>query len=132
MSDCYRRSKRVASRVLDGEAVLVRMPAAVLHVLNTSASRIWVRANGARSAEQLAEGMDPAAVGAFLKEMVKLGLMELASAPSEKPDVFPQEVDVPLASGPPEVRVSEAVETLAGGSCLLLDEFTCGLGSAVV
>jgi hypothetical protein len=76
--------------------------------------------------------MDPSAVGAFLKEMVKLGLVEFASSPGEEPDVYPQDVDVPSASGPPEVRVSEAVETLAGGTCLLLNEVICGVGAAVV
>ncbi len=108
------------------------MPASVLHVLNSSASRIWVRANGVRPVERLAEGMAPAAVGAFLKEMMKLGLMELASSPGEEPDVYPQEVDVPSASGPPEVRISEAIETLASGTCALLDEIGCGVGLAVV
>jgi hypothetical protein len=104
----YKRSPRVGSRVLDGEAVLVKMPESVLHVLNSSASRIWVRADGVRP------------------------LMEFASSPGEEPDVYPQDVEVPSASGPPEVRVSEAIETLASGTCGLLDEATCGVGLAVV
>ncbi len=132
MEAYYKRSPRVASRVLDGEAVLVKMPESVLHVLNPSASRIWVRANGVRPVERLAEGMDPSAVGAFLKEMVNLGLVESASSPGEEPDIYPQDVDVPSASGPPEVSISEAIETLASGSCAQLDEGTCGVGLAVV
>ncbi len=125
MDGYYARSPRVASRVLDGEAVLVKMPESVLHVLNRSASRIWVRADGVRSGAEVASGLDPAASGAFLEKMVELGLMERAERPRDEPQPFPQEVELPPSTEPPAISVSEAVEVLAGGSCLLLDIMFC-------
>jgi len=116
MDGYYGRRTDVAGRVVDGEAVLVRMSDGMLHVLNPSASRIWMRADGARSGADLAEGNDPATVACFLKEMVDLDLMKRASSPGPEPEIFPQETDVPCSAEPPRIRISEPVETLAGPS----------------
>ena len=53
MNSYYCRCTGIASRVVDGEAVLIKMPENVLFVLNTTASRIWVRADGTRSGREL-------------------------------------------------------------------------------
>jgi len=125
MDGYYGRRADVAGRVVDGEAVLVRMSDGMLHVLNPSASRIWIMADGVRSGAELAEGRDPAAVAEFLKRMAELDLMERASSPRNAPEAFPQEVDVPFSEEPPRIRISEPVETLAGPSACMLGDFDC-------
>ena len=137
MDGYYGRCPDVACRVVDGEAVLVKMPGGVLHVLNPSASRVWLMADGVRSVAKLTrlaglaeiagptEGNDPAAVRAFLRRCVELGLMECASSPADEPEAFPQDANVPPSAEPPAIRASEVVETLAGPSCTIGD-FTCG------
>ena len=119
MDGYYRRSTGVASRVVDGEAVLVKMPEGMLHVLNPSASRMWVRADGARPASELARGVDEAAAAEFLSRMTELGLMEVAPAPGAEAAPFSQDADIAPSTEAPEIRASEPVETLASGTCIV-------------
>jgi len=121
----YGRRADVAGRVVEGEAVLVKLPEGMLYVLNPSASRIWIMADGVRSGTELAEGKDPAAVAGFLREMAELGLLERTSSPGPEPEDFPQEAEVPPSSEAPAIRISEPVETLAGPSACGLEEFPC-------
>jgi len=125
MDGYYGRRADVAGRVVDDEAVLVRMSDGMLHVLNPSASRIWMMADGTRSGADLAEGNDPAAVAGFLKEMEELDLFERAPSPRAEPEAFPQEAEVPSSSELPAIRISEPVETLAGPSVCDLIAFAC-------
>ena len=120
----YRRACGVASRVVDGEAFLIKMPENVLFVLNDAASRIWVRADGTRSGEELAgEWGRPSHGGreesqAFLDEMTERGLLLRSAEPKGKADVFPQEVTWPERGGsaePPRIKDTEAV--VASGGC---------------
>lgn len=114
MSRFYRRSRGIASRVIDGEAILVNMRARRLYVLNGGASRIWVEADGATGEEELLRGVDAGAGRSFLEEMERLGLMEAASERTA-PDRFPQEAGLPGSGGEaPAVKADEAVEVLAG------------------
>jgi hypothetical protein len=116
MDHYYRRSCRVASRVVGGEAVLVKLPESVLHCLSPSASRIWAAADGDRTGRDLAGGLGDAGAQAFLDEMVEKGLLERAEAPFAAA-AFPQEVDWPEEPSPPEaptIRSSEVIEALAG------------------
>ena len=117
MDGYYHRSPGVASRVVDGEAFLIKMPDNVLFVLNRAASRIWVDADGVRPGRNLAGGRDPEAHAAFLDEMVGLGLLQRSSSPREEADAFPQEVVWPAAEDfreRPEIRSSETVEAIGG------------------
>ena len=125
MDGYYRRSRRVASRVVDGEVVLVKMPEGVLHVLNPSASRMWVRADGCREAAALAEGLDPKTARAFLRRMAELGFMDRAESPREEAEPFLQEVELPCSTDAPEISEPEPVEILASGSCLLVGGDPC-------
>jgi len=111
----YRRSKNVASRVVSDEAMLVKLRENLLIVLNPSASRIWVDADGTRRGTELGEGLDTASVQVFLDKMVSMGLLERNRAQSESPDVFPQAVELTVVQAePPEIRASEPIEVLAG------------------
>ena len=117
MDSCYRRSPQVASRVIEGEAVLVKMPENLLFVLNAAASRMWVRADGARSGAELGKGWDAQEIGAFVDEMVEHGLFERTSSPAEKADEFPQDVAWPEAGGPselPKILSTEPMGVMAG------------------
>ncbi len=126
MDGYYGRRADVASRVVDGEAVLVKVPQSVLFVLNPSASRIWLMADGVRSGAELAEDSDSAAVASFLKQMVEFDLVERTSAPQSKAEAFPQEAEISSSTEPPAIRISEPLETLAGPSvCNQIDE-VCG------
>ena len=49
----YRRSGEVASRVVGGEALLVKSDENKVYVLNVPGSRIWVNADGTRSLDEL-------------------------------------------------------------------------------
>lgn len=126
MDSCYRRSPQVASRVIEGEAVLVKMPENLLFVLNAAASRVWVRADGARSGTELGRGWDAEEIGAFLDEMVEHGLFERTSSPAEKADEFPQDVAWPETGGPrepPKILSTELMGVMAG--CALTAELVC-------
>jgi hypothetical protein len=137
MDAYYRRSPTVAGRIVEGEAVLVKMPEGLLHVLNPSASRLWVTADGVRPLTELVElpgggeGEAVEAARAFLERLVDLGLMERADRPRAAADVYPQEVEameLAPSSAPPAVRATGPVETLAGPSCSFSD-FPCGIPS---
>ncbi len=111
----YRRSKDVASRVLDGEAILIKMPENLFFTLSPSGSGIWVRADGTRRVAELCKGPDESVVQAFLDEMTSRGLLERSSTPAESPDVFPQDVNLPETyAEAPEIRTCEPIEVLAG------------------
>jgi hypothetical protein len=119
MKDCYRRAPGVASRVLDGEAHLVKTPGNLLFVLNGAASRIWVRADGTRSGTDLTGKADRAEAKAFLDEMVELGLLSRSPSPRDRPDAFPQDVKWPACeptepTEAPKIRVAEAIEVVGG------------------
>jgi hypothetical protein len=133
----YRRSKDVASRVVDGEAMLIKMPENTLFVLNPSGSRIWVHADGARSTAELCNGLDEVSVLRFLDEMTSHGLLERSCEPAKSSDIFPQDVTLSETTDEkPEIRECEPIEVLAGlcdssygilGNCRL--QGTCGNGS---
>ena len=117
MNHCYRRSTGVASRVVDGEAVLVKLPEGRLFILNPAASRIWVEADGRRSGADLAEEWGGAEVQAFFDEMVEMGLFERTDSPGATADQYPQDVEWPQVGVPPQaprIRASEVIEALAG------------------
>ncbi len=115
MQHYYRRPPDIASRIVDGEAVLVRMPGNEVFMLNHAASRMWVGTDGTRTAADLAHGLDTSAVQAFLDEMCELGLILRSSSPAEAADTFPQVVDWPETTmEPPCIRASETIEVLAG------------------
>jgi len=117
MERYYTRSRTVASRVVAGEAVLVRMPDARLYCLNGRASRMWVRADGRATGLALADGFEPSVARAFLDEMVSAGLLERSSSPLEVAEAFPQNVvwpEAPPASEAPEIVDSQPVDTTAG------------------
>lgn len=118
----YRRASGIASRVVEGEAFLIKMPENVLFVLNHAASRIWVRADGTRSGEDLVSEWDHEAAQAFFDEMAERGLLRRSLSPCESADVFPQDVtwpelddpSDPSLRGPPRIRVAEAVVAMGG------------------
>ena len=111
----YSRTADIASRVVDGQAVLVKPGENRLFVLNRSASRIWVEADGTRTAGSLAEGLDEEETAAFLEEMVGKGLLEHLTCPSDPPQRFPQDVNWSESDdGSPCIRASEGIEVLAG------------------
>ncbi len=125
MDGYYRRPAWVASRVVDGEGILVHVPEGKLYVLNATATRMWVRADGTRSGVELVSGLretseEPSPVESFLSAMVGLGLFERASTPSGTADAFPQDVEWPeerrtdSAAEPPAILASEPVEAIAG------------------
>jgi hypothetical protein len=118
MAAYYRRGPAVASRVVDGEAVVIRMPEAVLHVLNPAATRAWLAADGAATLEEISARLDcaPEAVERFLDDMVARGLMSSSAEPLERPESFPQEL-APLEVPPgqaPAIRATEKLEAVAG------------------
>ncbi len=51
------RHPRLASRVVDGEAVLVDPDRNVVRMLNTVGSRIWELADGTRTVDEIAEAL---------------------------------------------------------------------------
>ena len=112
----YRRASGIASRVVEGEAFLIKMPENVLFVLNHAASRIWVRADGTRSGEELAGEWGHEAAKAFFDEMAERGLFRRSPSPCENGDVFPQDVEWPADCPPdrPEIRLAEAVVAVGG------------------
>lgn len=117
MERYYRRSPQVASRVIDGDAVLVKMPESLLFALNAAGSRIWVRADGTRSGAELGKGWGAEEVGAFLDEMVERGLLERTPSPGEKAEEFPQEVAWPETREPvepPRILAAEPLGVMAG------------------
>lgn len=83
----YKRSENVASRVLDGEAVLVTPSDGGVKVLNGCGSRIWELIDGTRSIEQIVEVIvseydvkrETAAedIDSFIEELKKRTLIEL-------------------------------------------------------
>ncbi len=129
MRDYYRRSPGVASRVVDGEAVLAKMPGMMLYVLNGAAARMWVRADGTRSRDELVPDAAREPGRCFLDRMVELELLLRIQTPLEAADRFPQDVDWPDACvDVPEILASEPVEARAGPCSLMIDgnQITCG------
>ena len=113
----YLRSPHVASRVVDGEALLLKRTESKAFILNHAASRIWVLADGVRSGDDLAGAREAEAVRPFLDEMVELGLLERAEEPLGTAQPFPQDVEWQSpddAFEPPAICASEVVEVLAG------------------
>jgi hypothetical protein len=113
----YRRSPHVASRVVDGEALLLKRTESKAFILNHAASRIWVLADGVRSGDDLADARELEAVRPFLDEMVERGLLERAEEPLETAQAFPQDVEWQSPDHdfePPAICSSEVVEILAG------------------
>ncbi len=51
------RHPRLASRIVDGEAVLVDPDRNVVRMLNTVGSRIWELADGTRTVDEIAEAL---------------------------------------------------------------------------
>ncbi|HEX8682957.1 MAG TPA: PqqD family protein [Ardenticatenaceae bacterium] len=51
------RHPRLASRVVDGEAVLVDPERNVVRMLNTVGSRIWELADGTRTVDEIADAL---------------------------------------------------------------------------
>ena len=128
MDRYYRRSPAVASRVVDGEAVLVKMPERMLYVLNRAASMIWAGADGTVPGCELAASVPRQGLAGFLDEMVRLGLFERADSPCDAPDAFPQEVTWPDTDEPEPAAIvaSEPVEAVAGiCSAETVSEFAC-------
>jgi hypothetical protein len=113
----YTRSRAVASRVVDGEAVLVKMPEAQLYCLNAAASRMWVAADGRTSEGELVGGGEAAAARRFLDEMVTSGLMQSSASAREAVESYPQDVAWPSSpddDAPPAIVASERVDATAG------------------
>lgn len=113
----YRRSPHVASRIVDGEALLLKRTESKAFILNHAASRIWVLADGVRSGGDFAGAREAEAVRPFLDEMVQLGLLERAEEPLGTAQPFPQDVEWQSpddAFEPPAICASEVVEVLAG------------------
>lgn len=111
----YLRARDVASRIVAGEAVLIKAPENRLFVLNAAASRIWVDADGSRTGAELAGGIEVQHVEPFLGEMVSKGLMECRASAAVEPQVFPQRVERPEAEPEaPAIRATETIEVLAG------------------
>lgn len=87
LDKCPNRHPRTASRVIDGEAVIVIPEENVVKILNNVGSRIWELANGTRSVREIAEviyneyEIDEAqakndAVG-FIEELIQSQMMTL-------------------------------------------------------
>jgi len=113
----YHRAKDIASRVVDNEAVLVSLTKNELLVLNLSASRIWVSADGISRGVELGKGLDKQSVKLFLDEMVSRGLFKRTNTPADVPDLFPQDVAalfIKVDDEAPVIRVCEQIEVLAG------------------
>ena len=49
------KSSQTASRIIDGEAVIVLLKKSRVHVLNEVGSRIWELSNGKRSIKKIAD-----------------------------------------------------------------------------
>jgi len=112
----YRRSPHVASRVVDGEALLLKRTESKAFILNHAASRIWVLADGVRSGDDLTGAREVEAVRPFLDEMVERGLLERADEPLVAAQPFPQDVEWRSPDHelePPAICGSEVVEVLA-------------------
>ncbi len=112
----YRRSPHVASRVVDGEALLLKRTESKAFILNHAASRIWVLADGVRSGGDLAGAREVEAVRPFLDEMVERGLLERADEPLGAAQAFPQNVEWQSPDHEfelPAICGSEVVEVLA-------------------
>ncbi len=86
MAELPRRRQDVSCRELEGEIVILDRAAKKVHQLNASASFIWKRCNGARTAGDVARdlekeyGIDRAValrdVGEAIKQLASLGLLE--------------------------------------------------------
>lgn len=113
----YRRSPAVASRIVDGQALLLKRPESRAFILNQAASRIWVRADGTRSEADLAGERDARVLRPFFDKMVEVGLLERADGPLEADEAFPQDVEW-HAPGPelelPAICASEVIQIIAG------------------
>ena len=86
MDRYYHRSSQVGSRVVEGEAVLVKMPE----------SRLWPPGSGLRPTEPVqgrGEAREPDAVDArrFLDDIVEMGPLGRANPPAETAEAFAQE-----------------------------------------
>ena len=116
--DCYyRRGRGIASRVVDNEAMLVKLMGNrnKLFVLNRSASRIWINADGTHNGAELSDGLEKKSVKSFLDVMVSHGLLERTDTPAQSADIFPQDVTgLSKADGKaPKILSSEPIEVLA-------------------
>jgi hypothetical protein len=113
----YLRGDGVASRLVDGEAILVKLPENVLYVLNPAASCIWAAIDGVRSDADLATMCAGGQVGSLFKELDSLGLLDELPFPLPRPERFPQDLPGPqdLAhEEPPRIVASERVALSAG------------------
>lgn len=125
MSSHYRRSPGVAGRIIDGEAVLVKTLERDLYVLNPSGTRIWARADGRRTGDELVSGNGDAEGRDFLTRMVEEGLMEELDSPLPEAEPFPQESVPPSLAEPPAIVATEKVDVFAGSACDSVDIMTC-------
>ena len=113
----YARNSCVASRLIDGEAILVKLPENVLYVLNAAGARIWVAIDGVRSDIEIAAGCARRPVRAFLGELESLGLVEELPFPLPQPERHPQDLPTPggrVHEDPPCIVASEHVALAAG------------------
>ncbi|MCG8429591.1 MAG: PqqD family protein [Candidatus Omnitrophica bacterium] len=86
-----RHSREAASRIIEGEAVVVMPREGVVRVLNETGARIWQLSDGSRSLDEIArclqgefevplEQLNDDLRG-FVREMAESGMMELRDEP---------------------------------------------------
>jgi len=115
----YYHAENVASRLVAGETVIVRLPDAEMTILNPAGSTLWSLADGTRTGEDLAcelQGRYGLATApdleGFLADLMARGLLSASETACAPPRPCPP---APPASAfePPAVRLAEMLETLA-------------------
>ena len=123
MDRFYRRSPHAASRIVDGEAVIVKFPESEFLILNQSGSAVWQRTEGALTGEQIREAVarefgvaDPQGVGEFLEELTRRGLMEASETPFDRREdsCSLQEFKTTGPYSVPKILEEEVVQSIAG------------------
>ncbi len=117
-----RHARGVASRVIEGEAVLIVPARREAHVLNESGSAAWAMMDGSRTSDELASelarrySLDPARAGrdvdSFLDNLRERGAVETNDAVA-RPSAVESPPPAPSAYSPPAVAESHTLEVVA-------------------
>ena len=133
----YRHTSTTASRLVDGETVIVSLPLGEMTILNGSGSFVWSIINGENNVAKIENIIvnkfslpSPPAIRGFLNELLSHNLIEAVEQPS-----FHTTPPPPTISSweEPAIQNSEVLEALAGfcGSAFdgvdpcRIDDITC-------
>ncbi|MHC4886154.1 MAG: PqqD family protein [Planctomycetota bacterium] len=135
----YRHSENTASRLVDGEMVIVTLPEGEMTILNPCGSAIWSALNGETTVATITASLaaqfnlaSPPVLDTFLRHLLEKKLIEGGEQPHPATQPIPPAPTI-AEWEEPAVRAQEVLEALAGfcGSAFdgvdpcRIDDITC-------